>query len=72
VLAWKLKQDHLAQLWLTAIRYAERPTIAFQITCIYRQLRDQMGLLDQQALGDASTAENYQQARTWMVTAGAT
>lgn len=64
--AWAVGDSGRASRWVTAIRRADRQTQSFNITGAYRQLRDRVGLLDENPL-DANTIQQlYQEARDWL------
>jgi hypothetical protein len=43
VLAHTRGEDERAARWLRAVKQAGRPTQSFQVTCVYRRLRDLVG-----------------------------
>ena len=66
LIAWKTGDVEHAKLLLTAIRRAPRPTQAFPITIVYRQLRDRLGLLNTNPLESAMIEAVYEEAIEWL------
>jgi hypothetical protein len=67
-LAWATDHTDAARRWLTAIRHAPTPTQGFYITIVYRQLRQEVGLVDRDPLEHATLDDIYQEASAWMAT----
>lgn len=65
-LAWKLDQVEVASRLLTAVRRSSKQTQSFHITLMYRLLRNEVGLLDDNPLDTATIEEIYAQAVEWM------
>jgi predicted ATPase/DNA-binding winged helix-turn-helix (wHTH) protein len=66
VLAHRLGDDERAARWVRAVRDAGRPTQSFQVTCLYRRLRETVGLADSSALDTATLEEIGDEAIEWM------
>lgn len=66
VLAWALGAPERTARWITAVRRSPTPTQNFGFTIAYRQLRDVVGLLDENPLDDATIEEIYQEATDWL------
>jgi hypothetical protein len=65
-LAWALGAPERTARWVTAVRRSPTSTQNFVITAAYRQLRDEVGLLDDNPLEHATIAEIYQEAKDWL------
>jgi hypothetical protein len=65
-LAWALGAPKLTARWITAVRRSPTPTQNFGFTIAYRQLRDEVGLLDENPLDDANIEEIYHEATDWL------
>jgi predicted ATPase/DNA-binding winged helix-turn-helix (wHTH) protein len=65
-LAWRLGQTARARRWLTAVRRSAKPTANFQLSIMFRQLRDEIGLDDVNPLDDAALTDLYREAVNWM------
>ena len=65
-LAFALGARERATRWITAVRRSPTPTQNFGFTIAYRQLRDEVGLLDENPLDDATIEEIYQEAKDWL------
>lgn len=65
-LAWAIGDHDRARTWLTAIRHSPVPTHDFNLTIIYRQLRNQVGLLDLNPLEENTIYDLYQEATAWL------
>jgi predicted ATPase/class 3 adenylate cyclase len=65
-LAWALDNRDAARRWLTAVRSSPTPTHGFYATIIFRQLRDQVGLLEPNPLDHASIESIYEEATDWL------
>ena len=65
-LAWALDDRCAARRWLTAVRRSSTPTHGFYATIIFRQLRDQVGLLEHDPPDDASIESIYEEANDWL------
>jgi predicted ATPase/class 3 adenylate cyclase len=65
-LAWALGSPQLTARWITAVRRSPTPTANFGFTIAYRQLRDAVGLLDENPLDDATIEEIHQEATDWL------
>ncbi len=61
-LAWALGDCDRARRWLTGVRRSSTPTHGFFATIIFRQLRDQVGLLEHDRLDHASIESIYEEA----------
>ncbi len=66
IAAWRLGDSSRASRWATAIHRADRQTQTFNATGAFRQLRDRVGLLDENPLEAASIQEIYREAREWL------
>ena len=64
--AWRLGDSPRATRWATAIHRADRQTQSFNATGAFRQLRDRVGLLDENPLETISIQEIYREARAWL------
>jgi hypothetical protein len=51
---------------VTAIQRASRPTVNFLITGAYRQVRDRVGLLDEDPLESTTIGAVYREATEWL------
>ncbi len=65
-LAVSLGHHDKARRWLTAVRYAPKPTKSFQLTIIYRQLRSEVGLQDENPLDSMEIQDVYAEAVEWI------
>ena len=65
-LAWALNRPELARRWLTAVRRAGTPTQGLYLTIIYRELRNQVGLLNDNPLDHETLRSIYAQATEWL------
>lgn len=65
-LAWALGSPELAARWITAVRRSPTPTANFGFTIAYRQLRDAVGLLDENPLDNATIEEIHREAADWL------
>jgi predicted ATPase/class 3 adenylate cyclase len=65
VLAYMLGNIELASRWTAAVRLAAKPTQNLPTTAIYRQLRQRVGLAQNQP-GLDNTAAVYTEARAWV------
>jgi hypothetical protein len=65
-LAWALGEPDRTARWITAVRRSPTPTQNFGFTITYRQLRDEVGLLDENPLDDATIEEIYEEATDWL------
>jgi hypothetical protein len=65
-LAWRLGHLEAARRWLTAIRRAPKPTKSFHITIMYRQLRNELGLLDDNPLDSVTLDDISDETLAWM------
>lgn len=66
VLAHRMGDDALASRWVRAVRDAGRPTQSFLTTCVYRRVREAVGLTPASPLEGASLAEIGDEALTWL------
>lgn len=71
VLAHRLGEDGRAARWLRAVRTAGRPTQSFQVTCLYRRLREAVGTSGEDPLATATLEEIGDEALAWMRTVAA-
>jgi predicted ATPase/DNA-binding winged helix-turn-helix (wHTH) protein len=71
VLAHRLDEDGRAARWLRAVRAAGRPTQSFQVTCVYRRLRERVGTSAEDPLATATLEEIGDEALAWMRTVAA-
>jgi hypothetical protein len=67
VLAHRLGEDELAARWVSAVRDADRPTQSFQVTCLYRRLRETVGLAPRSPLDGSTLEEIGSEALAWML-----
>jgi predicted ATPase/class 3 adenylate cyclase len=65
-LAWALDDHHRARRLLTAVRRSPIMTHGFYITIAYRQLRDEIGLLDKTHSESATIEEIREEAVKWL------
>lgn len=70
VLAYQRGDRARATRWLRAVRDADRPTQSFQVTCVYRRLRDLAGLAETSPLAEATLEEVAEEALAWLGDAG--
>jgi hypothetical protein len=66
ILAWRVGDLERAMRWVTAIQRASRPTVNFLITGAYRQVRDRVGLLDEDPLESTTIGAVYREATEWL------
>ena len=59
------RHDHTRR-WLAAVRHSATPTQNFQLTIIYRQLRGEVGLQDENPLDSMEIQEVYAESVAWM------
>lgn len=67
-LAWRLGHTANARRWLTAIRHSAKPTLHMFLTIMYRELRGEVGLDDENPLDALSIEEIYDESVAWMGT----
>ncbi len=65
-LAWRLGDLERARRWVTAVRRSPKPTANFQLSIMYRQLRSEVGLDEDNPLDGMSLQEVYREATAWM------
>ena len=65
-LAWALGAPERTARWITAARRSPNRRRNFGFTIAYRQLRDEVGLLDENPLDEATIGEIYQEATDWL------
>jgi hypothetical protein len=65
-LAVSLGHHDRARRWLTAVRHAPKPTKSFQLTIIYRQLRSEVGVQEENPLESVEIQDVYAEAVAWM------
>jgi len=65
-LAMHLGHHDKARLWLTTVRHSPKPTQSFQLTIIYRRLRGEVGLQDENPLDSMAIEDVYEEAVAWM------
>lgn len=68
VLAWSVGDHERARSILAAIRHAPRPTQAFPITVVYRQLRNSVGVADHNPLAGTTIAAFHEATTAWLET----
>jgi len=66
LLAYATGREDLTRLWITAVRRSPTPTHNFLITIPYRQLRNELGLLDRDPLEETTLEQTYEGARHWL------
>jgi len=70
VLAHRLGERDRADRWLRAIRAAGQPTQSFQVTCVYRRLREAVDVGSDGAPPGETLEEIGDEAIEWMLEAG--
>ncbi|NNE10673.1 MAG: hypothetical protein HKN41_00325, partial [Ilumatobacter sp.] len=65
-LAWRLGDAERARRWLTTVRRSPKPTANFQLTIMYRLLRNEVGLLDSNPLDEVEVHDVYVEAVEWL------
>ena len=65
-LAWRIGDLATARRLLSAVRHSPKPTQTFQLTTIYRLLRDEVELLDPDPLDTATLDDIYDESVAWM------
>jgi hypothetical protein len=65
-LAWRLGQVDVARRLLTAVQRSPKQTQTFQLSIMYRLLRNEVGLLDENPLDSATLDEIYSRTGEWM------
>ena len=65
-LAWKQGNLVAARRWLAAVRHAPKPTQTFQLTTMYRLLRNEVEPLDPNPLDTATLDDIYNESIVWM------
>ncbi len=66
VLAHERGRDELAARWVRAVRDAGRPTQSFHVTCVYRRLREAVGISGRSPLEGRTLEEIGAEALGWM------
>jgi predicted ATPase/DNA-binding winged helix-turn-helix (wHTH) protein len=66
VLAYRAGDEERAARWVRAVRDAGRPTQSFPITCVYRRLREAVGLAETSPLVDATLDDVGEEALAWV------
>jgi len=65
-LAWRQGNLAEASRWLAAVRHAPKPTQTFQLTTMYRLLRDEVEPLGPNPLGPSTLEDVYNESIAWM------
>lgn len=65
-LAWRLGDHVRTRRWVTAVRHSPKPTANFQMSIMYRQLRNEVGLDEANPLDEDTLEGTYVEAVEWM------